>query len=321
VIAFPQEFFDMFTSRWVPAAVLVWSLISAPAFADEAAVRKSLKGYVEAFNLHDAKATASFWTETGVHRNEATGEEISGRAAMEADLASVFKLRPTSRLEARLDKLRMIRPDVARGEGEAILTGGGEDPSVSRFTVILIVSEGKWLIDSVDERPAETESTAVDALAELDWLVGAWNEENADGRLDTAFRRTSGGAFLLRSFAFTSAEGALDEGSQVIGWDPIAKQIRSWSFHSDGSFGEGLWSRNGDAWLIRSTHTLPDGRVASGTYVLTPEGDDALTFQLVGHEIDGEPQPTAPAATLHRVVPPAEAAVEPAVSPAPPETK
>ena len=29
--------------------------------------------------------------------------------------------------------------------------------------------------------------------------------------------------------------------TQRIGWDPAAKQIRSWEFDSEGGFGEGTW--------------------------------------------------------------------------------
>jgi uncharacterized protein (TIGR02246 family) len=282
--------------------VIAIGLISVPGNlrADEAAVRKSLSGYVDAFNSHDAKVVASFWTENGTHKVESTGEEISGRAAIEADIASVFKQSPTVRLTAKLDKLRMIRPDVARGEGEAVLTGGGEDPSITRFTVILVVSDGKWLIDSVDERPVSAASSAEEALAELDWLTGTWSEESDAGRLTTVFQRSATGAFLLRSFVLTTADGPADQGNQIIAWDPALQQIRSWTFHGDGGFGEAVWSRNGADWLIRSSQTLLDGRTASGTYVLKQISGDELSFQLIGHEIDGEPQPSTDPVVMKR---------------------
>ena len=45
-------------------------------------------------------------------------------------------------------------------------------------------------------------------------------------------------------------------GMQIIGWDPAAKQIRSWVFDSDGAFGEGVWNKQGNRWYIQSTGTL-----------------------------------------------------------------
>ena len=36
---------------------------------------------------------------------------------------------------------------------------------------------------------------------------------------------------------------------QVIGWDPAAKQVRSWVFDSGGGIGEGIWTKQGDKWI------------------------------------------------------------------------
>ena len=75
--------------------------------------------------------------------------------------------------------------------------------------------------------------------------------------------------------------------------------IRSWSFNSDGSFGDGVWSEVGDAWHVKTTQTLADGSAASGTFVMTPDGD-SMTVQLIGHEIEGAPQPSSDEITVVR---------------------
>ncbi len=54
--------------------------------------------------------------------------------------------------------------------------------------------------------------------------------------------------------------------------------------------------------MIRSSQTLADGQAASGTYVLEREGDTAV-LRLIGHEIEGEPQPTKDAVVMVRVEP------------------
>src|SRR5262249_44344843 len=77
--------------------------------------------------------------------------------------------------------------------------------------------------------------------------------------------------------------------SQRIGWDPIAKQIRSWVFDSEGGFGESLWSRDGDSWVIKATGVRPDGKTASATNVLVPAGKDGYVVRardrMVGDEV------------------------------------
>ena len=57
--------------------------------------------------------------------------------------------------------------------------------------------------------------------------------------------------------------------NQRIGWDPLTKQIKSWVFDSEGGYGDALWTRKGNQWVIKSTGVLPDGRTASATHVLT----------------------------------------------------
>ncbi|HMC09707.1 MAG TPA: DUF4440 domain-containing protein, partial [Pirellulaceae bacterium] len=80
-------------------------------------------------------------------------------------------------------------------------------------------------------------------------------------------------------------------GMQIIGWDPVAKQIHSWVFDSDGGFGEGTWTHKGSKWLIQSTATLPDGGKATSLNIVTRLKDNSFTWDSVNREIDGELQP------------------------------
>ena len=52
---------------------------------------------------------------------------------------------------------------------------------------------------------------------------------------------------------------------------------------------------------IIGSQTLADGRAASGTYALTREDDNTISVQLIGHEIEGEPQPASDAVRVTRV--------------------
>jgi hypothetical protein len=51
---------------------------------------------------------------------------------------------------------------------------------------------------------------------------------------------------------------------------------------------------------VQSTQTLADGAAASGTYVITPIDDASYSIQLIGHEVEGEPQPTGEAVVIVR---------------------
>ena len=56
--------------------------------------------------------------------------------------------------------------------------------------------------------------------------------------------------------------------TQRIGWDPLARQFRSWEFDSEGGFGEGRWSRDGDRWVVKHTGVRPEGTTASATNIM-----------------------------------------------------
>jgi len=79
--------------------------------------------------------------------------------------------------------------------------------------------------------------------------------------------------------------------TQWIAWDPAAKKIRSWSFHSGGSFGEGVWTREGDRWPIKTTGILRDGKKVEAANIVTCVDADHLTWQSTKRTVDGQPLP------------------------------
>ncbi len=276
-------------------SLLVGHLAAAELRADEAAVRKTIATYVEAFNKQDLKTVASLWAANAVYTDRETGERTEGREAITADIGTVFKERPSTRLTGRVDRVRFITPDVASVEGQTSVGAADGEPVLSTFSAIFVNQSGKWLFNSIDESPLPRPATSYEALRNLEWLVGRWVDDSNGVRVDTTFRWTANRAFLLRSFAVQRDGDVAQQGTQIIGWDPRSRQIRSWTFNSDGSFGDATWSKNGDEWLIKTAQTLSDGKAASGTYVLTKLDTNTLTLQIIGREIEGEPQPATPA--------------------------
>lgn len=275
--------------------------LCATAEGDEAAVRKTLAAYVDVFNQKAADQVGSFWTATGTHTDRETGERTEGREAIQADLAAVLETQPNLKLSATIDRFKMVTKHVANIEGQTTLVAGESEPIISTFTAIVVRQGDKWLLDSIEEMELPQPENAAAALSGLTWLVGDWVDDSSDTVVKTTFRWTASQAFLLRSFSVESADGGDVTGTQVIGWDPRTLQIRSWSFNSNGSFGESVWSKSDGSWRSKSVHTLATGEVASGTYVMERLDDDSFTMQLVGHEVDGLPQPAGPTAKVVRV--------------------
>lgn len=269
--------------------------------ADENEVRALVKAYADAFNDKQFEAAAAMWAEDASYTDRLTNEQTMGRDAIAEDLKAAFEERPDERLQGRIDSVRMITADVAQVQGETTLSSPGMEPVVFEFSGVAVKREGKWLIHSIEEMPELAPPTPYDALKELEWMVGEWRDTGSGTDVQINVRWSPNQVFLIRSFSAEVDGELVQQGNQIIGWDPRALQIRSWTFNSDGSFGDAVWSQNGADWLVKSSQTLENGQAASGTFVLTPVDENTVRLQLVGHEIEGEPQPASEAIEVQRV--------------------
>ncbi len=237
-----------------------------PARADEAAVKKMVNDYANAFNSKDIDAVAAFWTPDGLHIDRETGERTEGREAIVNDIREAFQAGSDAKILGRIEAVRFIRPDVASVEGIVTMSVPGADATQTEFSSIVVSSDGKWMIERIEELPVPVPSTPYDALRDLEWLVGTWSDTSNTMRVDNVFRWSDNGVFLLRSFGMDPKTVVPETGTQVIGWDPRSQEIRSWTFNSDGSFGDATWSKSGEDWLIKSrSNTL--GRASRDGYV------------------------------------------------------
>ncbi len=297
----------MFKLKSFAVSVLFCAVAAGGLTADEAAVRKFLEAYVEAFNRQDLDATAACWTTSCTHVDRATGERTEGRDAIRADLTEVFGAPLKTLLGGTIDEVRFVRPDVASIDGTTTTSIAGEDPSVSQFFAIVVLEDDRWMLGSVEESPVAPPATAADALAGLAWLEGSWVDDSNGERVVSTFNWSVNQAFLVRSIS-READGEISRvGTQIIGWDPRGQQIRSWNFNADGSFGDGVWSPVDNNWIVKSSETLPDGSAASGTYLISPVDENSLTMRLMGVEVEGQPQPASEPVTIVRVPDIAEA--------------
>jgi uncharacterized protein (TIGR02246 family) len=297
------------------AMLMVFFSFVAPARADEAELRQTIANYVDAFNRQDMSAIAGMWTTDATHIDRNSGERTEGRDAIVAEISAALQAQPDIKLAGSVDRIRPVTADVFAVEGGIEFETEELGLVSNDYTAILVQRDGKWLIHSIEESPAFQAKTAADALRKLEWLIGDWVDDADAGRVETNFRWAANRAFIIRSFVYVGEEGASEQGTQVIGWDPRSHDIRSWSFSSDGSFGDAVWVPSGEQWLIRSSQTLADGHAASGTYVLTKVDDNTIRLQLIGHDIEGEPQPSTPPVTVVRVPADAEAVTKPSDNP------
>lgn len=268
---------------------------------DASGVEFALGRYVVTFNKHDADALAALWTNEGLYVDNATGHRTQGREALAADFRDLFATSPNVVLSGHVEGVRQLGADVALVDGTSITVTPDGDASASTYSAIFKRVEGKWLLDSVHESPLPMPETPRQALEPVAWLLGRWRDQGDGARVETDARWSRGESFIVRTYSVQREGEPALEGTQIIGWDPRAKQIRSWTFNSDGSFGEGLWSRNQDEWLVRTSQTLPDGRAATATQVIQQVDDDTATVQTIGKEVDGVLEPSSDPVTVARL--------------------
>lgn len=152
------------------------------------------------------------------------------------------------------------------------------------------------------EVPSES-AKAESPLATLDWLVGEWTNEGEKVAIEFNCHFSKNDAFLVRSFKNVSDEDNALSGMQIVAWDPAKSSIRSWTFDSNGGFGEDAWSQSGSRYTLRASYTLPDGSRGSAINLLTYVDDDHCTWKSVSREMDGELLPDSDEVTLVRKVP------------------
>ncbi|MBV8279858.1 MAG: SgcJ/EcaC family oxidoreductase [Verrucomicrobia bacterium] len=254
-----------------------------PAMGDDA------QQYEEAYNKGDAKALAGFYSED-VDYTDPDGAEVKGRDAMEKLLADNFAQNPGVKLSIRTDEIKQVTPDVKVSRGVATVTLPNGAAQATRYTAVRVKKGDHWEITQLTETDAPAPS-ASSQLETLDWLVGSWEDKSGDQVVQTKTVWAGDKNFLVRTFKVKGADQSETDGWEIVGWDPIRQQIRSWIFDSNGGFGEASWVYDGDDWLIRASNVLPDGSRSTAENLLTKVDDNNFTWQSQNRTLNGEPQP------------------------------
>ncbi len=277
--------------------------LATPAAAQRKEVLDVLKQVETAFANSDARMLATCWTRTGEFIGPG-GASAEGREGIEKLFQEAFAAHKQATLMLHVERFRMVNDGLALVDAvaevkPAVATGG--TPMAS---FVFVKRDGRWLIESAREvichMPAQTNH-----LKDLQWLIGEWASVASATTpvgitMHTTCDWTANQAFLIRKFKVEGKEVMLRGGTEVIGWDPRGESFRSWAFDSDGGFGESVWVRDGDRWLIKFTGTLADGGTLSATHILTKVNDNTISLHSKDRTVNGVVQPDVPETTLKR---------------------
>jgi uncharacterized protein (TIGR02246 family) len=258
---------------------------------EDAALTKNAEAFVEAFHKGDANAVAAFWTVDGDYVDQ-TGRHLKGRQALEESFRSFFTENKGLKLRINIASIRLLTPDTAMEDGSTeVIPPDGAPPSRTSYTNVHIKKDGQWYLASVREVPFAAPSN-YEQLRGLEWTIGNWVEDTDKQEMSRAsFAWSPEQNFIMSSHIVAFKDILLGEGTQWIGWDPVTKQIRSWTFESNGGFGEGSWTRDGDRWIVKTNSVLRDGKKLTATNIITRVGTDTITWQSRERILDGKPIP------------------------------
>lgn len=267
--------------------------------ADEKAIRENAKAFAKAFNSGDAAAVAAFWTPEGEFIDE-EGTIISGRAAIEKDYTSFFKEHPKAHVQVAIDAIRFVGGALAFEEGTTrIIESPGGTTSNTRYTILYVKQDGKWLMASV--RDLETASTSnYELLKELEPLVGQWTATQGDLRSEMSCEWIENRNFIRRRFNLYHGDELVGSGLEIIGVDPEIGEISSWQFTGEGGLGHNVWQWDGKRWVIDAKGTTRDGQPTAATNILTPLDKDTFNWQSVDRALGDQPVPDTAVAKIVR---------------------
>lgn len=257
----------------------------------ELEVRKNASELMEAFNHHEPEKIAALWAKNGVFFHPLTGEISKGKSEIVQYYKDQFAKQKDSKIEIIVDSVEFQGKDQATEKGLFRISFDGKSSVQSAFKANLIKEDGKWVIQEIRDIAIEQAPSQFEHLKEIDWLVGEWVDHDENVEITFSCKWDKYKNFLTQRFTTKILGQHQLEGQQIIAWDPIKEQIRSWVFDSDGGVGEGFWTKKNNSWYVHMSYTLADARRASATLIYTKIDDNSYTFASTGRDIDGEVLP------------------------------
>jgi uncharacterized protein (TIGR02246 family) len=295
-------------TKAIGVAVITSALISValsaepagkPSSPEATAITNQVADYVKAYNAGDAKGLAQYFAEDAEYTDE-NGQTTQGRSDIEQLLTDTFSENKGAALDMRVDSVRPLAADVFQERGETTVTSPKGEKHSAGYSATYTKKDGKWLIANLIESPM-ADPTPGDHLSQLAWMVGTWKDRGGDYSVETKADWARGNNFLTRNLKVSQGDDVLLEGWQIIGWDPREKRIRSWIFDSDGGYGQGTWTRDGNRWLVKETRVSADGIESSAEQTITYVDPDHCTYESANRTLNGDPQPNITKVDIDRV--------------------
>lgn len=259
---------------------------------DEAGVIALFEAINEAYNRADPMAIGKLFAADAIMIDE-EGNQLTGREAIEASYALAFEQGDVVPISGEIELIRFLTPDVASLTGSFELRDGEIVVRAGRFNMIASRTDGAWKVAELhdyavkDVYEIDTGSN-YNQLSVLEWMVGEWEEKGEGTRVVAEVFWDEGRNYLIRDYVLELDGEPVTKGRQYIGWDAQALMIRSWSFDTDGGFGEATWTPTETGWMLKARGRLREGLETSATQYLEILNPDSFKFVSTDRVVGGE---------------------------------
>lgn len=254
-------------------------------------IKARAEAYAEAFNTHDQAKLTSLWDEDAFFINLTTEETVEGRENIAGFFKKLFD-------EKGAKNVKMILSDVSSSSpNEALAQGIVEISFIDRydwkgaFKAEYRKHDENWFIKSFSVNEIDSSESQFNHLKELDWLAGNWID--ADNPIEVEYSNLwdKNKNFLIQNFTYSVLGQEELKGMQIIGWNPVEKKISSWTFDSDGGYGQGVWRKKGSKWYVQQEMVLPRGGKATSINTYELKDDRTYSFLDSDRNVDGKKLP------------------------------
>jgi hypothetical protein len=280
--------------------LLVHPVVGQQAADETAAVAKRVKSYVAAFNSRDVAACTEHWSKAAEYSLGGVAQPVVGRKAIGEALTKLLATDEQFEMSVSNQRFRAVAENVVTEDGIAQLVSETHGVEYARYLVVHVKQNGAWYRDSIRETLLGTIVPSDSDADELESLIGTFGNQSDEGSLAVKATWMHDKRFISRTFELQDKQGHKVTATEIIGWDPAARVIRSWSFDSQGGFEQAVWNRDGDQWLIKANGVLPNGSTATEQRMLSVDSNRNLNTQVIEQQIAGRLLPGAAPTTLTR---------------------
>ncbi len=248
--------------------------------AFEREILQQAEGLINAFNAGEVAGVLAYFADEAELVDDA-GVVHAGRDAIGELLTLYFERFPGAQMWVEVDSIRKVGP-LAIEEGIRSFGMPDSDSLVDlRYTLLRLQTAAGWKIVSLrDEQPMTLPSHPA-VLSDLTWLIGSWVNDGGDLVVLIDYQWDESRHFILGNYQVTRGGETVMNSSQRIGWDPVQRTIRSWTFDADGGFSQGNWTEVDGDWVIKSSAVLPEGLIGSATLTMQPINPERFVLRSV----------------------------------------